>query len=344
MKPEDVETRMGLLTGSLELGDLGRQRPRHRGRVREHGRSRRRSSPSSTRSPSPARSWPPTPPISNIDEIASATKRPESVIGMHFFSPANVMRLLEVVRAEKASKEVVATAMKLAPKIGKVARAGRRLPRLRRQPHAGRSASARRTRLVEEGAMPWDVDRVLYDFGLPMGPFAMSDLAGLDIGWSQRDLARARRCATSSARWTAAARRPAPASTTTTRTGRRRPSPVVEQMVLDHSEGEGHRRAAPISDEEILERCVYPDDQRGREDPGGGQGASAPPTSIWSGSTATAGRSIAAARCSTRDTVGAEDRARPAWRNGRSAIGPEFKPSELLRRKAEAGEQFTGAA
>src|SRR3712207_5821891 len=120
----------------------------------------------------------------DVNEIAAATKRPGSVIGLHFFSPANVMRLLEVVRGAKTSKEVVATAMQLGRKIGKVAVlvgvchgfVGNRML-------AARQLQA--NQLILEGALPWDVDRVLYDFGLPMGPFAMADLAGLDIGWSR---------------------------------------------------------------------------------------------------------------------------------------------------------------
>src|SRR4051812_33311969 len=120
----------------------------------------------------------------DIDEIASMTKRPGSVLGMHFFSPANVMRLLEVVRGAKTEKPVIATAMKIAKQIGKVAAlvgvchgfVGNRML-AERQREAGK--------LILEGAMPWDVDRVLYEFGMPMGPFAMSDLAGLDIGWSK---------------------------------------------------------------------------------------------------------------------------------------------------------------
>ena len=120
----------------------------------------------------------------NIDEIATAVKRPEAVIGLHFFSPANVMRLLEVVRADKTSNEVIATSMQIAKKIGKIAALVGVCPGF-----VGNRILAQRQReaqkLIMEGAMPWDVDRVLYDFGLPMGPFAMSDLAGLDIGWSK---------------------------------------------------------------------------------------------------------------------------------------------------------------
>ena len=120
----------------------------------------------------------------NIDEIASATSRPDYVLGMHFFSPANVMRLLEVVRGAKTAKPVIATVMQLARKIGKIGVlvgvchgfVGNRML-------AQRQREAQK--LILEGAMPWDVDRVIYDFGLPMGPFAMSDLAGLDIGWSK---------------------------------------------------------------------------------------------------------------------------------------------------------------
>ncbi len=118
----------------------------------------------------------------NIDEIASVTKRPEAVIGLHFFSPANVMRLLEVVRADHTSKEVINTSMQIAKKVGKIAALVGVCPGFvgnRMLAQRGREAQA----LIEEGAMPWDVDRALYEFGFAMGPFQMSDLAGLDIGW-----------------------------------------------------------------------------------------------------------------------------------------------------------------
>jgi 3-hydroxyacyl-CoA dehydrogenase len=118
----------------------------------------------------------------NIDEIAAVTTRPEAVIGMHFFSPANVMRLVEVVRADHTSKPVINTAMQISKKIGKIAALVGVCPGF-----VGNRMLAQRAReaqaLVEEGAMPWDVDRALYEFGFAMGPFQMSDLAGLDIGW-----------------------------------------------------------------------------------------------------------------------------------------------------------------
>ena len=107
---------------------------------------------------------------------------PESVIGLHFFSPANVMRLVEVVRADHTSNEVINTSMQIAKKIGKIAALVGVCPGFvgnRMLAQRGREAQA----LLDEGAMPWDVDRALYEFGFAMGPFQMMDLAGLDIGW-----------------------------------------------------------------------------------------------------------------------------------------------------------------
>ena len=118
----------------------------------------------------------------DVDEIASATGRPEAVIGLHFFSPANVMKLLEIVRGAKTSHSVLATAMALAKTIGKVAVVSGVCPGFignRMLDPRQREADA----LVLEGATPAEVDQVLLDFGFPMGPFQMADLAGLDLGW-----------------------------------------------------------------------------------------------------------------------------------------------------------------
>src|SRR5699024_10927094 len=106
----------------------------------------------------------------------------EYVVGTHFFSPANVMKLLENVRGEKTSKEVIATVMALSRTIGKIAVLVGVCPGFvgNRILYARARASEQ---LVMEGAMPWDVDRALTNFGLPMGTYQMSDLAGLDIGW-----------------------------------------------------------------------------------------------------------------------------------------------------------------
>jgi 3-hydroxyacyl-CoA dehydrogenase len=191
----------------------------------------------------------------NIDEIAAVTGRPESVLGMHFFSPANVMRLLEVVRGAKTAKPVIATAMQLARKIGKIGVlvgvchgfVGNRMLNQRQ-----REAQ----KLILEGAMPWDVDRVIYDFGLPMGPFAMSDLAGLDIGWSK---------ATSSSSTIREILCEMDRRGQKTGAGfydyddarNAKPSPLVEKIILDFAAKKGVNRRT-ISDDEILERCIYP--------------------------------------------------------------------------------------
>jgi 3-hydroxyacyl-CoA dehydrogenase len=191
----------------------------------------------------------------NIDEIAGVTGRPESVLGMHFFSPANIMRLLEVVRGAKTAKPVIATAMQLARKIGKIGVlvgvchgfVGNRMLHQRQ-----REAQ----KLILEGAMPWDVDRVIYDFGLPMGPFAMSDLAGLDIGWSKvtskSSTIREILCEmdrrgqkTSAGYYDYDEARHA------------KPSALVEKIILDFAAKHGIKRR-PIADDEILARCIYP--------------------------------------------------------------------------------------
>ncbi|MEI7426539.1 MAG: 3-hydroxyacyl-CoA dehydrogenase NAD-binding domain-containing protein [Betaproteobacteria bacterium] len=121
----------------------------------------------------------------DVNTIANFTKRPQDVIGMHFFSPANVMQLLEVVRGEKTSNDVIATVMKLAQKIKKtpvVCRVCDGFIGNRMVEQYLRMAGF----LLEQGATPWQIDKALEDFGMIMGPFRMSDLAGNDIGWAIR--------------------------------------------------------------------------------------------------------------------------------------------------------------
>ena len=189
----------------------------------------------------------------DLDAIAAFSSRPESVIGLHFFSPANVMRLLEIVRGEKTSPEVLATAVKLARTIGKVGVVvGNCSGFVGNRMLAARHREAEK--LVVEGAMPWDVDRVIHDFGFAMGPFAMRDLVGLDVGWNR-----------------------ATSSSSTVREilnemGRHgqksgggfydydekrnaTPSPVAEKAVLDFSAKQGVARRA-IADDEIRDRCI----------------------------------------------------------------------------------------
>src|SRR6201746_692063 len=121
----------------------------------------------------------------NIDEIAKVTKRPQDVLGMHFFSPATVLKLCESVRAERTAPDALTTAVAVARKIAKVPAVvgvcdgfvGNRMLAQR-----GKQAE----KLLFEGALPQQVDAVVTKFGMPMGPFAMGDLAGLDIGWRSR--------------------------------------------------------------------------------------------------------------------------------------------------------------
>ena len=191
----------------------------------------------------------------DVNEIAAVTSRPEDVIGLHFFSPANVMRLLEIVRGEKTSKSVVATSMKMAKNIGKVAAVVGVCPGF-----VGNRILAQRQReankLILEGAMPWEVDDALFNFGFPMGPFAMSDLAGLDIGWdedlSTGDTLRDKLCE---------------AGRLGQKTGKgfyiydenrnKSPDAEVEKLIIEFSEKHQIKRRE-ISKEEILERCLYP--------------------------------------------------------------------------------------
>ncbi len=192
----------------------------------------------------------------NLDEIASVTQRPEMVIGQHFFSPANVMRLLEVVRGAKTSDAVLATTMALAKKIGKVAVVSGVCPGFignRMLYKRGRQAQ----KMIFEGPMPWDVDDVLYDFGFPMGPFAMSDLAGLDIGWdksqSKGETVRDRLCEMDRR----GQKTGAGYYNYDPQTRAKSPEPIVEEIIKEFSEKMGKTRRE-FSKEEILQRCIYP--------------------------------------------------------------------------------------
>ena len=191
----------------------------------------------------------------DIDEIAAKTKRPEDVLGMHFFSPANVMQLLEIVRGAKTSKSVLATIAQLAPKIGKVGVvvgvcygfvSNRMLAERRREA----------MKLILEGATPWDVDRVLVDFGMPMGPFAMSDLAGLDIGWSAETSTRStiREILCEEGR---RGQKTGAGFYDYDEARNAKPSAHVETIIRDFAASKGVEQRA-IADTEILERCTYP--------------------------------------------------------------------------------------
>ena len=191
----------------------------------------------------------------DINEIATAVKRPEAVIGMHFFSPANVMRLLEVVRAKQTSKPVIATAMQIAKKIGKVAALSGVCPGfIGNRILFARSQQAQA--MLMEGTMPWDIDRALYDFGMPMGPFAMSDLAGLDIGWS-KEASKSSTIREVLCEMDRRGQKTGAGYYDYDEQRNAKPSPVTEKVIRDFMAKAG---GVPreISKDEILERCLYP--------------------------------------------------------------------------------------
>ena len=271
----------------------------------------------------------------NIDEIASVTSRPDRVLGMHFFSPANVMRLLEVVRGAKTAKPVIATVMQLARKIGKVAVlvgvchgfVGNRML-------AQRQREAQK--LILEGAMPWDVDRVIYDFGLPMGPFAMSDLAGLDIGWS-KDTSKSSTIREILCEMDRRGQKTGAGFYDYDEARNAKPSALVEKIILDFAAKKGINRRA-ISDDEILQRCIYPMINEGAKILAEGK----------------------AQRASDIDIVWINGYGWPVYRGGpmfyadligpgkvlaklkdfEATMGDDFKPAPLLEEVAAKGERF----
>lgn len=201
----------------------------------------------------------------DVNEIAACTSRPQDVIGLHFFSPANVMKLLEVVKAEDTSADVIKTCMKLAKRIKKVAVlvgvcfgfVGNRMI----EPY-GREAN----RLLLEGASPEQVDRVLTQFGMPMGPFTMGDMAGLDIGYYVRQSRQA--FISHDPSYGAVADRLVEKNRNGLKTGRGAylyeagsrvpiPDPEVLEIAKQEAERLGVTQRSDISDEEILVRCLY---------------------------------------------------------------------------------------
>ena len=201
----------------------------------------------------------------DVNEIAAATSRPSKVIGTHFFSPANVMKLMENVRGEQSSPETIATVMKLSKTIGKVGVlvgvcdgfvGNRMLYAYRRQSDF----------LLEEGALPAQIDKVIYDFGMPMGPYAMGDLAGLDVGWRIRQQQAATR--PPHLRYSTVADRVCELGRFGQKTGAGWfryedgsrtpiPDPIVDELILKISQENGLTRRE-VGDQEILERCMYP--------------------------------------------------------------------------------------
>ena len=265
----------------------------------------------------------------NIDEMAAVTTRPEAVLGMHFFSPANVMKLLEVVRGAKTGASELATVMALAPRIGKIAVVsgvcpgfiGNRMLTPRQQ-----QAQA----LLMEGAAYNDIDDALLEFGFPMGPFQMSDLAGLDIGW-HRDPARIetiRDALCAAGRW---GQKTGKGYYDYDESRTRTPSPEVNAIIADFAAKQGKPQRT-IGKDEIRERLLYPMIAEGAKilDEGMAQ------------------------RPGDIDTVWLNGYGWPAWTGGpmywadheglaKIVAGLErygLEVSPYLRRKAEAGETF----
>ncbi len=254
---DDVETRMGLITPSLSLTDAGGADMVIEAVFENMGVKKEVFTRLDQVCKSGAVLATNTSTL-DVNEIASATNRPEDVIGMHFFSPANVMRLLEVVRGEKTSKTAIATSMAIGKKIGKVPAlvgvcygfVGNRMLHQR-----GREAE----KLMYEGAAPQQVDKVLFDFGFPMGPFAMGDLAGLDVGWRIRketgvkspvadrlcEMGRfGQKTGAGYFKYEGGSRAPIP-------------DPEVDQIIKEEAAKLGIEQRE-ISDEEILDRLVLP--------------------------------------------------------------------------------------
>jgi 3-hydroxyacyl-CoA dehydrogenase len=272
----------------------------------------------------------------NIDEIAASTSRPQDVVGMHFFSPANVMKLLEVVRGAKTAPDVLVTVMGLAKKIKKVAVVagvchgfiGNRML-MPRQVEA--------TKLLLEGASPEQIDKVHVEFGMPMGPFQMADLAGVDIGW-HRDPSRIENirdalCAID--RW---GQKKGAGFYDYDEKRKPSPSPVVQQIIEDFARKQGVERRQ-IDDQEIIERTLYTMVNEGAKILEEGM----------------------AQRASDIDVVWVYGYGWPVYRGGpmfwadteglakiveglkrqEARMGEDFSFSQLLLDKAEKGEKFT---
>ena len=272
----------------------------------------------------------------DVNEIAASISRPGDVVGMHFFSPANIMKLLEVVRGDKTAPDVLLTAMQIGKKIRKVpVVAGVCHGFIGNRMLMPRQVEA--TKLLLEGASPEQVDRVHVEFGMPMGPFQMADLAGVDIGWhrdpNRIESIRDALCAID--RW---GQKKGAGFYDYDEKRRPKPSPVVEQIIEDFAKQRGIERRE-ISDEEIVERTLY--------------------TMVNEGAKIL--EEGIAQRASDIDVVWVYGYGWPVYRGGpmfwADTIGPakiveglkrqeermkpDFSFSKLLLEKAETGESFT---
>ena len=253
LKPEQVEAAMGALTPTLSLDDLAEcdliiEAVYENMEVKKElfGKLDKIAKPGAILASNTS--------YLNVDEIAASTSRPQDVLGMHFFSPANVMKLLEVVRGAKTADDVLTTVMALSKKIKKVAVVagvchgfiGNRML-MPRQVEANK--------LLMEGATPEQIDRVHVEFGMPMGPFQMSDLAGVDIGW-HRDPSRIeniRDALCAEGRW---GQKKGAGFYDYDEKRNPTPSPRVAE-IIEEFRSKSNLPKREVSDEEIIERTLY---------------------------------------------------------------------------------------
>jgi 3-hydroxyacyl-CoA dehydrogenase len=254
MNPADVGKRMALLKPTLELqeltaSDLIIEAVFEKMQVKQEvfGRLESLAKPGAILATNTS--------FLDIDTMAAVTSRPQQVIGMHFFSPANVMRLLEVVRGAKTSKEVIATAMQLGRKIGKIAVLSRNAHGFIAN-HIMHARGAVTNEIVLEGPLPWDIDRVMVDFGFPMGPFAMYDLVGLDVvDWDPGTRGETvQRKLLDLGRW---GQKKNAGYYDYDADRKASPSPTVEKIIRDYSAKHGIQ-ARKYSDADILALLLYP--------------------------------------------------------------------------------------
>ena len=272
----------------------------------------------------------------DINEIAASISRPGDVVGTHFFSPANVMKLLEVVRGDKTAPDVLLTVMGLGKKIRKVpVVAGVCHGFIGNRMLMPRQIEA--TKLLLEGATPEQVDRVHVEFGMPMGPFQMADLAGVDIGWhrdpNRIENVRDALCAID--RW---GQKKGAGFYDYDDKRRPTPSPVVQQIIEDFARKQGVERRQ-ISDEEIVERTLYTMVNEGAKilEEGIAQRASDIDV-VWVygyGWPVYRGGPMFWA-----DTIGL-DKIVEGLKRQEARMKPKFSFSNLLLDKAEKGEKFT---
>jgi 3-hydroxyacyl-CoA dehydrogenase len=198
----------------------------------------------------------------NLNLIAGVTSRPQDVVGLHFFSPANVMRLLEVVRGTETSTSTLAAALKFSKLIGKTSVVtgvcdgfigNRMFEEYLRQAYA----------LVDLGALPWRIDAVLEDWGMAMGPFAVMDLAGGDIGWAIRKRRRAEQPERTYSRFPDLVcelkrfgRKTGSGFYAYDANGKRSEDPVITRLATEHARNIGQMRS-DVTDNEIIERCIF---------------------------------------------------------------------------------------